>query len=507
MKSPDCSNTLIYLRSANFFCIIAIIEESYTMKTFPSLDRGEISTEDNSSKKDGPTFPGANTDAAAAEGLQSVASERLVLSAGLRENRADLAREIFSMLGADDFFDEGHRNLWQCRQNLEDAGVAAHPAAVMDMARRLGLYIGDATYVVDLLRDDVLSVASDNAVREAASRIKELSVRRTLIASLQSTLDMAQSGMGRVDELLTAVSDAAEAARTATQAKTSGPVHASHYVSAVTEQVEKRLEGVQPDNLVPTGFSSLDNIIQGVTEGDLIILAARPSMGKTAMSLAFASKMAEVYRRDALYFSTEQSGQQLAWRLLANQSGIHSTHMKQADFAQGDFERFVTACTQVGDMPIWIDETAELTLPQLRLRARTFAQQHERPLIIVDYLQRLTPHRQADPRLIIGEISTSLKTLARELRAPVIALAQLNRELEKRASKRPIMSDLAESGKIEQDADIILFLYRDEVYHPDTKEPGVAEVIVGKNRDGAIGTAKLRFEAAIQRFSDLYVDF
>lgn len=299
--------------------------------------------------------------------------------------------------------------------------------------------------------------------------------------------------------LLTAVSDAADAARCATQSKTSGPVHASHYVSAVTEQVEKRLEGVQPDNLVPTGFASLDNIIQGVSEGDLIILAARPSMGKTAMSLAFATKMAEIYRRQVLYFSTEQSGQQLAWRMLANQSGIHSTHMKQ-----GDFDRFTQACSQVGNMPIWIDETAELTLPQLRLRARTFAQQHDNPLIIVDYLQRLAPHRQADPRLIIGEISTALKTLARELRAPVIALAQLNRELEKRASKRPIMSDLAESGKIEQDADLILFLYRDEIYHPETKEPGITEAIVGKNRDGAIGTAKLRFEAVIQRFSDLW---
>ena len=496
------------------------------MKTFPPTDFDDFSVEDNpmddhmapdlpnpslnqtqsqapSRAQDGPS----STQEPGGSGLQSTASERLVLAAGLREDRADLAREIFSMLGADDFFEEPHRNLWQCRQNLEDAGVSAHPAAVMDMARRLGVFIGDATYVVDLLRDDILSAASDASVREAAFRIKELSVRRGLIASLQSTLEMAQSGMGRVDELLTAVSDAADAARTATQAKTSGPVHASHYISAVTEQVEKRLEGIQPDNLVPTGFTGLDNIIQGVSEGDLVILAARPSMGKTAMSLALATKMAEMYRRDVLYFSTEQSGQQLAWRMLANQSGIHSTHMKQAEFADGEFTRFADACSQVGNLPIWIDETAELTLPQLRLRARTFAQQHERPLIVVDYLQRLTPHRQADPRLIIGEISTALKTLARDLRAPVIALAQLNRELEKRASKRPIMSDLAESGKIEQDADLILFLYRDEIYSPDTKEPGVTEVIVGKNRDGAIGTAKLRFEAAIQRFSDFYAGF
>lgn len=447
-----------------------------------------------------PPLDDACAEHTSAQLISSHPSERLVLSCALREERADLARELFALLSSDDFFDEAHRNLWQCRQNLEDAGLAAHPAAVVDMARRLGLNINGPDYLIDLLRDEVLSAASDAAVREAAQRVKELSVRRALIDNLQAALQAAQSGMGRVEDLVMMVSDAAEAARTQASVKASGPQHVSHFVGAAAEQLEQRLDGKAPDNVVPTGFDALDQIVGGFAEGDLIILAARPSMGKTSFSLSLAVKAAELQRRSVLFFSTEQSGLQLAWRMLANASGVSSTHLRRGELGTGEFNQVFEACQRIGDMPLWIDETAELTLPHLRARARAFARQHDKPMIVIDYLQRLTPHRQADPRIIIGEISTSLKTLAKELKAPVVALAQLNRELEKRASKRPIMSDLAESGKIEQDADLILFLYRDEVYNPETKEPGIAEVIVGKNRDGAIGVAKLQFSASQQRF-------
>ena len=431
-------------------------------------------------------------------------SERLVLAAALREERGDLAREIFLLLSSSDFYEEAHRNLWQCRQNLEDAGAATNVAAIIDMGRRLGLNIGGADYLITLLRDDVLSVASDAAVREAALRVKELAVRRQLIDSLNSVLDLARSGMGKVDDLVMMAADAAETARTQFSAKNNGPQHVGHFAIAAAEQIERRISGVQPENVVPSGFRGLDSIISGFNEGDLIILAARPSMGKTSFSLSLAMKAAEAQHRNVLYFSTEQSGLQLAYRMLANVSNIRSTELRRGELASGEFQQVVDACQRVSGLSLWVDETSELSLPQLRVRARSFAQKHNRPMIIIDYLQRLAPHRQADPRLIIGEISTALKTLARELRAPIIALAQLNRELEKRTSKRPIMSDLAESGKIEQDADIILFLYRDEIYHPETREPGIAEVIVGKNRDGAIGTAKLHFNAATQRFEDLW---
>jgi len=228
-------------------------------------------------------------------------------------------------------------------------------------------------------------------------------------------------------------------------------------------------------------------------------------MGKTSFSLSLAMKAAEEQGRSVLYFSTEQSGLQLAYRMVSNASQVRANDLRRAEFASGEFESVIEACQRIGNMPLWVDETSDLSLPQLRSRARNFAKQHAKPYIVVDYIQRLTAHRPGEMRSIVSEISTSLKTLARELHAPVIALAQLNRELEKRASKRPIMSDLAESGKIEQDADVILFLYRDEIYNPDTKEPNITEVIVGKNRDGAIGTAKLHFNAATQRFGDILI--
>lgn len=436
--------------------------------------------------------------------VASIESERLVLTAVLTEGRDEITREVAALLASDDFFDERHRNLWQCRQNLEDAGCAVHAAAVLDMGRRLGLNVGGPTYLIELLRDEVLGSASDAAVREAAQRVKELCVRRQIITGLNAALEAARSGMGKVDDLLTMVNDVAENARTQTSTKNSGPQHVSHFVAAASEHIERRIEGARPENVVASGFRGLDAVISGFTEGDLTILAARPSMGKTSFSLSLAMNAAQAQGRNVLYFSTEQSGLQLAYRMLANAARLNSTDMRRGELASGEFGQFVEACERIGNLNLWIDETSDLSLAQLRMRARAFARAHARPMFVVDYLQRLMPHRQADPRVIIGEISTALKTLARELRAPIIALAQLNRELEKRASKRPIMSDLAESGKIEQDADIILFLYRDEVYHPETKEPGITEIIVGKNRDGAIGTAKLHFNAAQQRFEDMW---
>jgi replicative DNA helicase len=280
-------------------------------------------------------------------------------------------------------------------------------------------------------------------------------------------------------------------------------MHVMHYVASLTEQLVQRMEGSAPENIVPTGFASLDDLFMGFAEGDLIILAARPSMGKTALSLAITDEAANQGGRNVLYFSTEQSGLQLAYRKVASASRVPATDLRRGTLAGGDFDRVVDGARQVGDTNLWIDEQSEITLPEIRAKSRVFAQKHPKPLIVVDYLQRVAAHRQADPRVIIGEISTGLKNLAKELGAPVIALAQLNRELEKRTNKRPMMSDLGESGKIEQDADIILFIYRDEVYNADTKEPGITEVIAGKNRDGQVGIRKLAFSGRTLRYEDL----
>ncbi|MBQ0916906.1 replicative DNA helicase [Hydrogenophaga aromaticivorans] len=436
--------------------------------------------------------------------LFSPESERSILVAALNEKRGELCRELMLQLGADDFYEEAHRNIWRCRSSLENAGVAHDISAVLDSARRMGLFVGGGPdFILKLVRDEALSAASDLSIRAAAARVKELSTLRQLTSALQSTLHLAQSGMHSCDEIVVMASDAVELARSSGNSKSQGPMHVMHYVASLTEQLVQRMEGSAPENVVPTGFAGLDDLFMGFAEGDLIILAARPSMGKTALSLAITEGAANEGGRNVLYFSTEQSGLQLAYRKVASASRVPATDLRRGTLAGGDFDRVIDGARRVGDTNLWIDEQSEITLPEIRAKSRVFAQKHAKPLIVVDYLQRIAAHRQADPRVIIGEISTGLKNLAKELGAPVIALAQLNRELEKRANKRPMMSDLGESGKIEQDADIILFIYRDEVYNADTKEPGITEVIAGKNRDGQVGVRKLAFDGRTLRYEDL----
>jgi replicative DNA helicase len=431
-------------------------------------------------------------------------SEKALVRVALDSANDASFRELSKGLGSDDFFVPAHQNIWRTRMQLADAGVAHDITALLDATRKMGLDVGGADYALGLLHDDVLGAIGDLALTAAAQRVKNLSQLRSFTQTLRSALALAESGAHGYDDILQYVADTIEAARSDAALKNTGPTHLMNFVAAVTEQVQMRMEGQAPNNITPTGFAGLDKLLGGgLGDGDLIYLAARPSMGKTALSLAISEGMSN--KRHILYFSTEQSGNALTYRILASKSRVDASRIKTGEFRPGDFDRFADSLDSASRMPIYIDETSEISLPEIKSRARTFAQKmnHEPMVIVVDYIQRLKPHREADPRHVIGEISTGLKNLAKELKCPVLALAQLNRELEKRANKRPMMSDLAESGKLEQDADIALFLYRDEIYNPDSKSPGITEAIVGKNRDGAVGVAKLEFNSNTQRFTDL----
>ena len=430
-------------------------------------------------------------------------SERSLICAALTETRSAVMREISNQVISTDFFEDAHQNIWRCRSSLADAGVAHDVPAVLDTAKKLGLFVGGADYLLSLVRDDALGTSSDLALRGAAKRVKDFSILRTFTETLETATTLAKSGTQTHEDVMSFVSDSLENLRSANVLRTSGPMHIMHYVAAVCEQVEMRLSGESPEDTVSMGFDSLDRLTGGAKDGDLIILAARPSMGKTAISLAISRAMA-MGGRDVLYNSTEQGGTAIARRMIASEARIDSTNLQRAELANGEFDRMIEGAQTVGNLSIEIDETSEITLPEIRARARIFAGKHAKMVLVVDYLQRISAHKQADPRIVIGEITTGLKNLAKELKCPVILLAQLNRELEKRANKRPMMSDLAESGKIEQDADIILFLYRDDYYNPDSKDPGVTEVIVGKNRDGAVGVAKLSFEKRTQHYEDMH---
>jgi replicative DNA helicase len=257
---------------------------------------------------------------------------------------------------------------------------------------------------------------------------------------------------------------------------------------------------------VRTGFYDLDRMTAGLQKGDLIVLAARPSMGKTAFALNIAEHVAVNEELPVLVFSMEMGAAQLALRMVGSLGRIDQSGLRTGRLKNEEWERLAEAVDRLGRVQLFIDETPALNSAELRARARRMARQFgQLGLIVVDYLQLMsgTSSSEENRATEIGEISRGLKALAKELQCPVIALSQLNRSVESRNDKRPMMSDLRESGAIEQDADVIMFIYRDEYYNKESKEPGVAEIIIGKQRNGPVGTLKLTFLKPLTRFDNL----
>jgi replicative DNA helicase len=259
---------------------------------------------------------------------------------------------------------------------------------------------------------------------------------------------------------------------------------------------------------VSTGYVDLDRITAGLQPGDLVVLAARPSMGKTSLALNIAEHVAVVEKLPVTIFSMEMGQQQLVMRMVGSQGRVDQTKMRTGQLNNDDWSRVAEAVDKLGKARIAIDESPGLSPGEVRARARRQARVSGKPgLIVVDYLQLMAGGDAASDEnraTVLGDISRGLKGLAKELQCPVLALSQLNRAVEQRNDKRPVMSDIRESGAIEQDADLIMFIYRDEYYTKDEcKEPGVAEVIVAKQRMGAVGTVKLAFRSDLARFENL----
>ncbi|MNY07753.1 Replicative DNA helicase [compost metagenome] len=255
---------------------------------------------------------------------------------------------------------------------------------------------------------------------------------------------------------------------------------------------------------VPTGFIDLDKMTSGMQAGDLIIVAGRPSMGKTAFSLNIGEHVAVEQGLPVAVFSMEMAGVQLAMRMLGSVGRLDQHRLRTGRLLDEDWPRLTHAIQRMNDAQLFIDETPALNPMELRARSRRLARQcGQLGLIIIDYLQLMSGSGGGENRATeISEISRSLKGLAKELNCPVIALSQLNRSLEQRPNKRPVMSDLRESGAIEQDADVILFIYRDEVYNPDSQDKGTSEIIIGKQRNGPIGTVRLTFLGQFTKFDN-----
>jgi replicative DNA helicase len=258
---------------------------------------------------------------------------------------------------------------------------------------------------------------------------------------------------------------------------------------------------------VRTGFYDLDRLTAGLQAGDLIVLAARPSMGKTALALNIGEHVAVKEGLPVVVFSMEMGASQLALRMVGSLGRIDQNHLRTGALRDDEWGRLSEAVEKLGKVSLFIDESGSLTPTELRARARRQARQcGQLGLIVVDYLQLMTGSdgtSDENRATVLGEISRGLKSLAKELKCPVVALSQLNRSVESRTDKRPMMSDLRESGAIEQDADVIMFIYRDEYYNKDSKEPGVAEIIIAKQRNGPTDTFKLTFLKPLTKFDNL----
>ncbi len=436
-------------------------------------------------------------------------AEESILSALFINN--DSLHDVIDILSWEDFYKGAHKKIFRA---IIDLAAREEPADLVTVANRLKEKeelesVGGAAYLASI--SDAAPIAV-NAVHYAKI-IKGKASLRKLITASSDIIEKCLKDKGDFEDII----DYAESSvLNISEKKTHG--FFKNLGELVTLNVDK-LEAQQQtkDKLLglSTGYEKLNKITSGLQKADLIILASRPSMGKTAFALNIARNIAVDEGKAVAIFSLEMSNEQLSMRLLTSEARIDSNRLRTGYINDEDWANAIDAAGALNEMPIFIDDSSNITSMEIRAKARKlFQKQHDIGLIIIDYLQLMKSMLKTDRRdLEIAEISRSLKGLAKELNVPILALSQLNRMLEQRNDKRPMLSDLRESGALEQDADIVAFIYRDEVYNkePDNPKKGTAEIIVAKNRNGATGTAFMHFVGQYTRFEELapasYQDF
>ncbi len=358
--------------------------------------------------------------------------------------------------------------------------------------------IGGRAYINDL----ALNAITTANIEYYARIVQEKAIKRELINAGSEIVEMAYDNTTTEETL----DNAEKLIFNIAQQKTSSDlVSVKDLVLTSYEQISYRYEHRGELTGVPTGFYDFDNMTSGLQKSDLIILAARPSMGKTALALNIAQNVALKAKKTVAIFSLEMSKEQLVQRMLCSEAEVDTQKLKTGNMQSTDWEKLTTAMNHFADAPLYIDDRPGATVMDVRAKCRRLAmEKKEIGLIVIDYLQLMEASGKEDRTQQISGISRGLKGLARELNVPVIALSQLSRAVESRPDKRPMMSDLRESGAIEQDADIIMFIYRDEYYNKeDTENRGKAEVIVAKHRNGAVGSIDLLFQGAITKFKNI----
>ncbi len=427
-------------------------------------------------------------------------AERAVLGSLMLDNRAwDI---VADKLSVNDFYRHEHRLIFTTIAKLAERSQTFDVLTITEHLRLQNQLepLGGESFLFELAQN----TPSASNVAAYADIVRERSILRQLLATGTDIANSAFNVEGReTKDLLDAAEQLVfQIAEQGIRGK--GPVLVSDLLPAATERIDKLYHSKNLITGLPTGFTDLDEMTSGLQPGDMVIIAGRPSMGKTTFAMNIAEYAAIKGTKPVLIFSMEMPAEQLIMRMLSSLGRIDQHHLRRGNLKDEDWARISSAVSMLSEANMYIDDTPALTPIEMRARARRVARGNDGlGLIVIDYLQLMRVGGYRENRATeISEISRSLKALAKELHTPVMALSQLNRGLEARTDKRPIMSDLRESGAIEQDADVIAFIYRDEVYHEDSPDKGMAEIIIRKQRNGPIGDFRLTFSGQYTRFDN-----
>ncbi len=427
---------------------------------------------------------------------QNLEAEQSVLGAMLIDREAVIS--VSNLLNPEDFYSDKHQQLFAAMMAIFNRGEPVDLITVQDELRRRGQLdeVGGLTYLTSLIN----MVPTTANVRQYAMIVEQKATLRRLQTVARRIVDECYT----TEDMESTLLEAEKSVFAVTQRRaTKGYIHIKDALVTAYGHLEYLYSSKGRTTGIPTGFRDLDQMTSGLQPSDLIIVAARPSVGKTAFTLNIARNAAVIGGAKVAFFSLEMSAEQLAMRLLASEAAVDGHRLRTGQLEDQDWQRLGSGLATLAEASIYIDDTPNCPLMEVRAKSRRIAQEHGLDLIIIDYLQLMSvppkPGQQTNRQQEISEISRSLKALARELKVPVIALSQLSRSVEQRQDKRPMLSDLRDSGAIEQDADMVAFLYRDDYYDPDSEKKNTIEVIIAKHRNGPIGSIDLYFMKDIQK--------
>ena len=427
---------------------------------------------------------------------QSLEAEQAVLGSILIDSRC--ITDVVGIVRPEDFYQKQHREIFETIYTMFNFSQTIDPVTVLDKMKELGYHRDDSRdYILQLM--EITPTAAN--VARYANIVREKAMLRGLAEAATDISEMVYDGVGTPSEMLESAEKKIYALRKGEHGDS-----LEHIGTVLHRFFDHLTELSESDSPIPglsTGLRDLDTKINGLNKSDLLLIAARPAMGKTSFALNIGLNVAKKYNKTVAFFSLEMSREQLALRLVSGESFVDSQKLATGKLSEDEWNKLVMASVALSQTDIRVDDNPAITVAEMNAKLRRL---DNLGLVIIDYLQLMTGSgysRASENRVqVVGEISRSLKIMAKELNVPVICLSQLSRAVESRQDKRPIMSDLRESGAIEQDADAILFLYRDDYYNPNTEEKNVAECIVSKNRHGETGTVKLQWLPQYTTFAD-----